>query len=131
RPATAKGRGQSTASNASASWPLNQFQAVAGRIDRDAYNDTFVSVKTRIAGHRAAGGLNGGGGRRHVLHVEDHVGDRVLYVVRIAVHDHDPLALVGLCALDRRTEIHEDLRSSGCSDPVDLLHAERRLVELR
>ena len=45
--------------------------------------------------------------------------------------DHDRLAFVGLCGVDRRTEVHEDLGPSGHVDPIDLLHAERGLVELR
>src|SRR5690348_18392551 len=111
-------------------WPLNQFNAVASRIDRDSNEDASVSEWTRVAGHRAAGGFDGGDCRRHVLHVEDYVRDRVLYVVGIAMHDHDRLALIGLRALDRRTEVDKDLGSSGRIDPINFLHAERRLIEL-
>ena len=42
------------------SWPLNQLQAVAGRIDRDSYDHASVSERTRVGGHRAARGLDGG-----------------------------------------------------------------------
>src|SRR5262249_583304 len=51
--------------------PLNQLNAVARRINRDADDNAGVSERTRIAGHRASGGLDRGDGRRHVLHVED------------------------------------------------------------
>src|SRR5689334_20897396 len=55
--------------------PLNQLQAVACRIDGDANDDAGFAVGAGIAGHRAAGSLDGGDRRRHVLHVEDHVRD--------------------------------------------------------
>src|SRR5580658_1369738 len=112
-------------------WALNQLKAIPDRINRDADHDAGVSERTRIAGHRTAGRLDGRHRRRHVLYVQDHVCNRVLQVVGIAMSDHDRLAFVGLGGVDRGTEVHEYLRSSGHIDPIDLKHAERGLVELR
>ena len=39
--------------------------------------------------------------------------------------------LVGLGSFDRGPEIHEDLSASRVLDPIDFLHAKRRLVKLR
>jgi len=110
---------------------LNQLKAVTDGIDRDADHDAGVSKRSRIACHRAASRLDGRDCRRHVLHVQNHVRDRVLQVVGIAVRDHDRLALVRFCGVCGRAEVHENLRTSGHVDPVDLEHAERGLIELR
>src|SRR4029077_19068701 len=75
---------------------LNQFHAVTGRINRDAYHDACVSERARFAGHRAAGRLDRGDGLRHVFHVQNHVRNRIPQVVGIAMRDYDRLAFVGL-----------------------------------
>src|SRR5579863_3844635 len=72
-------------------WALNKLNAVPYRIDRDAYHDTSVSESARIASHRASSRLKGGDRRRHVLYVENHVRNRILQVVGIAMRDHDRL----------------------------------------
>ena len=89
-----------------------------------------VSERAWLAIHRAARRLDRRHGGGHVGDVENHVGDRVLGGVRVAVHDDDRHAPIRLGGLDRRAEIHEDLRPGRHRDPVDLLHGKRRLVEL-
>jgi hypothetical protein len=111
------------------SWPLDQFHAVAGWIDSDPDDDTCVPEWTRIAGHRATGGLDRIHCRRHVFHIQDHVRDRVLYVVRVAMHDYNRLAFVRLRRVNRRAEVYEDLRPARRIDAVNLLHTERSLIE--
>src|SRR5579863_3022830 len=88
-------------------WPLNQLETVTGWIDRDAYDEASVSEWTRIARQCATGGLDGSDCRRHILHVEDHMGDGILHVVRIAMLDHDRFAFVGFCCVDSGAEVHK------------------------
>src|SRR6185437_11618401 len=70
-------------------WALNQFQAVAGWIDRDANHDAGVSKRARFAGHRATSGLDGSLGGLHIFHVKDEVRNRILQCVGIAMRDYD------------------------------------------
>ena len=60
---------------------LNQLEAIADRINRDADYDTGVAEWTRITCHRAASRLDGRDRRRHVFHVQDHMRDRIFQVV--------------------------------------------------
>jgi len=39
-------------------WPLNQLNAVTGRIDREAEDGAAISERAWIAGHRSTGGLD-------------------------------------------------------------------------
>src|SRR5437660_8704958 len=71
---------------------LDELNAIAGRIDCDADHRAGVAERAGIAGHRPAGGLDGGHGGRHVGDVEDHVRDRVFQIVRVAMHENDRLA---------------------------------------
>src|ERR1700691_1796420 len=93
-------------------WPLNQLNAVTGRIDREAEDGAAISARARIAGHRSTGGLDRGDGRRHVLHGKNHVGYGVLHVVRVAMKEDHERVLVSLGGFDCGAKVHEDLSAA-------------------
>src|ERR1700722_6849710 len=93
-------------------WPLNQFNVVTDRIDREAQDNAGGSERSRIARHGSTGGLKGRDGRLHVLHRKNHVHRQVLHVVGIAMKKYHLRILVRLGSFHRRAEVHEDFSAS-------------------
>ena len=71
-----------------------------------------------------------GRGSPSIDHVQDHVRDRVFEGVGVAVHDDDGEVTVGPGGV-HRAEVDENFRPTRGLKAIDLLHAERGLVEAR